>query len=333
MKINNFQMPESIVKEESTYTDKFGRFIMQPLERGYGVTLGNSLRRILISSLPGTAIIAIKVNDAPHEFTTLKGVVEDLSEIILNLKEVRFKDITNKSSKIEFTLKGQQVFTAKDIQDNTADFEILNPEKHIATLNKDANLNIEIRMGSGFGYVPSDDNKLANLPLEFIYVDSIFSPVSKANYIIENTRVGKRTDYEKLILEITTDGSINPEDALVNSARLMQEHIDMFLNLNPENVKKQEEPVRTEKDEEHEMIKKILLMPVDELDLSVRSQNCLRSANIKTISDLVSKNEGEMLHYRNFGRKSLAELGELIENFGLTFGMDVDKYLKEETTV
>lgn len=333
MKINNFQMPESIIKEESTYTDTFGRFVMQPLERGYGVTLGNSLRRILISSLPGSAIIAIKVNDAPHEFTTLKGVVEDLSEIILNLKEVRFKDITNKSSKIEFTLKGQQIFTAQNIQDNTADFEVLNPEKHIATLNKDANLNIEIRMGSGFGYVPSDDNKQANLPLEFIYVDSIFSPVVKANYIMENTRVGKRTDYEKLTLEITTDGSINPEDALVNSARLMQEHIDMFLNLNPENVKKMEEPVRTEKDEEHEMIKKILLMPVDELDLSVRSQNCLRSANIKTISDLVSKNEGEMLHYRNFGRKSLAELGELIENFGLTFGMDVDKYLKEETPV
>ncbi|MFZ1320804.1 MAG: DNA-directed RNA polymerase subunit alpha [Ignavibacteria bacterium] len=333
MKINNFQMPESIIKEESTYTDTFGRFVMQPLERGYGVTLGNSLRRILISSLPGSAIIAIKVNDAPHEFTTLKGVVEDLSEIILNLKEVRFKDITNKSSKIEFTLKGQQIFTAQNIQDNTADFEVLNPEKHIATLNKEANLNIEIRMGSGFGYVPSDDNKQANLPLEFIYVDSIFSPVVKANYIMENTRVGKRTDYEKLTLEITTDGSINPEDALVNSARLMQEHIDMFLNLNPENVKKMEEPVRTEKDEEHEMIKKILLMPVDELDLSVRSQNCLRSANIKTISDLVSKNEGEMLHYRNFGRKSLAELGELIENFGLTFGMDVDKYLKEETPV
>jgi len=326
-------MPESIIKEESTYSDTFGRFIMQPLERGYGVTLGNSLRRILISSLPGTAIIAIKVNDAPHEFTTLKGVVEDLSEIILNLKEVRFKDITNKSSKIEFTLKGQQVFTAKNIQDHTADFEILNPKKHIATLNKDANLNIEIRMGSGFGYVPSEDNKQANLPLEFIYVDSIFSPVVKANYIIENTRVGKRTDYEKLVLEVTTDGSINPEDAVVNSARLMQEHIDMFLNLNPENVKKIEEPVRSEKDEEHEMIKKILLMPVDELDLSVRSQNCLRSANIKTISDLVSKNEGEMLHYRNFGRKSLAELGELIENFGLTFGMDVDKYLKEETPV
>lgn len=330
MKINNFQMPESIVKEESSYSDTFGRFIVQPLERGYGVTLGNSLRRILISSLPGSAIIAIRINDAPHEFTTIKGVVEDLSEIILNLKEVRFKDITGKSSKIEFNLKGPHKFTAKDLQDNTADFEILNPEKFIATLNKDANLNIELRMGTGVGYVPSEDNKQANLPMEFICMDSIFSPVKLANYIIENTRVGKRTDYEKLILEITTDGSINPEDALVYSAKLLQEHIQLFLNLNPQHIEKKEEPVKTEKDEEHEMIRKILIMPVDELDLSVRSQNCLRSANIKTIADLVGKNEGEMLHYRNFGRKSLAELGELIENFGLTFGMDVDKYLKEE---
>jgi len=323
-------MPETIVKEESSYTDTFGRFIVQPLERGYGVTMGNSLRRVLISSLPGSAIIAIRVNDAPHEFTTLKGVVEDLSEIILNLKEVRFKDLTNKSIKIELNLKGPHKFTAKDIQDKTADFEILNPEKYIATLNKDANLNIEIRMGTGVGYVPSEDNKQTNLPLEFICIDSIFSPIRVANFKIENTRVGKRTDYEKLILDITTDGSINPEDALVYSARILQEHNKLFLNLNPEQVEKKEEPVKSEKDEEHEMVKKILLMPVDELDLSVRSQNCLRSANIKTIADLVSKNEGEMLHYRNFGRKSLAELGELIENFNLTFGMDVDKYLKEE---
>ena len=306
MKFNNFQMPEAIVKEESTYSDTFGRFIVQPLERGYGVTLGNSLRRILISSLPGSAIIAIRINDAPHEFTTLKGVVEDLSEIILNLKEVRFKDLTGKSSKIEFNLKGPHKFTAKDLQDNTADFEILNPEKFIATLNKDANLNIELRMGTGVGYVPSEDNKQANLPMEFICMDSIFSPVKLANYIIENTRVGKRTDYEKLIMEITTDGSINPEDALVYSAKLLQEHIQLFLNLNPQHVEKKEEPVKNEKDEEHEMIRKILIMPVDELDLSVRSQNCLRSANIKTIADLVGKNEGEMLH--NYLLKLISDL-------------------------
>lgn len=331
MKINNFQMPDAILKEESTYTETFGRFIVQPLERGYGVTLGNSLRRILISSLPGSAVIAIKVNDAPHEFTTLKGVVEDLSEIILNLKEVRFKDITGKGTKIEFALKGPHKFTAKDIQQNTSDFEVLNPDKYIATLNKDATLNIELRMGTGVGYVPAEDNKHVALPIEYIYVDSIFSPVKLANYVIENTRVGKRTDYEKLILEINTDGSINPEDALVYAAKLLQDHVQLFLNLNPQQAPRREEPVTQERDEQFERIKKILLMPVDELDLSVRSQNCLRSANIKTISDLVSKNESEMLHYRNFGRKSLAELGELIENFGLTFGMDVDKYLKEET--
>lgn len=321
-------MPENVVTEESTYTDTFGRFVIQPLERGYGVTLGNSLRRILISSLTGTAIIAIKVNDASHEFTTIKGVVEDLSEIILNLKEVRFKDLTGKASKIEFNLKGPKEFTAKDIQDNTADFEVLNPDKFIATLNKDANLNIELRLAQGVGYVPSEENKKTELPLGFITIDSIFSPIKSVNFLTENTRVGQRTDYEKLLIDITTDGSITPEEALISSARILREHIQLFLNLKPESEEK--EPVKEEKDEQFEMVRKILKMPVDELDLSVRSQNCLRSANIKTIADLVRKNEAEMLHYRNFGRKSLAELGELIEGFNLHFGMDVDKYLQEE---
>ena len=190
MKIFHIQMPEKVAKEESTYTDTYGKFVIQPLERGFGVTIGNSLRRILISSLPGTAITAIKVNDAPHEFTTIKGVVEDLSEIILNLKEVRFKDITGKGTKIELSVKGPKDLTAKDIQDATADFEVLNPDQHIATLNKDANLDIELRLGQGVGYVPSDENKKAELPLCFISMDSIFTPVTKVNYLIENTRVG-----------------------------------------------------------------------------------------------------------------------------------------------
>ena len=322
-------MPENVVIEESSYTDTFGRFSIQPLERGYGVTLGNSLRRILISSLSGTAIIAIKVNDAPHEFTTIKGVVEDLSEIILNLKEVRFKDITGKANKIELNLKGPKDFTSKDIQDATADFEVLNKDLHIATLNKEANLDIELRLGQGVGYVPSEENKKTELPLGFISIDSIFSPVVSVNYHVENTRVGQRTDYEKLTVEIITDGSLTPEEALISSARILKEHIQLFLNMKPDS--EEVEQVVEEKDEQHEMIKKILLMPVDELDLSVRSQNCLRSANIKTIGDLVRKNEAEMLHYRNFGRKSLAELGELIESFNLHFGMDVDKYLNEST--
>jgi len=329
MKINYLKVPESVVIEDFSYTDTFGKFVVQPLERGYGVTLGNSLRRILISSLQGTAIVALKVNNAPHEFTTIKGVVEDLSEIVLNLKEVRFKDLTGKSTKIELSIKGPKELTAKDIQDATPDFQILNPDLHIATLNKKATLNVELRIGTGFGYVPAEDNKKTDLPLGFISLDSIFSPIKNVNYIIENTRVGQRTDYEKLILEVITDGSITPEEAVIFSSKILKDHIQLFLNLSPDIEEK--EPEKEEEDEQFEMTRKILLMPVDELDLSVRSQNCLRSANIKIIADLVSKNESEMLHYRNFGRKSLAELGELMDGFGLSFGMDVDKYLKEES--
>ena len=329
MKINHLQMPEKVIIEETSYTDTFGRFIVQPLERGYGVTIGNAMRRVLISSLPGTAIVAIKVNDVPHEFSTIKGIVEDVSEMILNLKEVRFKDITRKSTKIELNLKGPQEFTAKDIQNATSEFEILNPDLHIATLNKDVVLNLELRIGTGIGYVPSEENKKYELPLNFIPIDSIFSPIINVNFTIENTRVGQRTDYEKLLLEINTDGSITPEEAVIMSSRILREHLQLFLDLKPD--MQETETVEEEKNEEFEMIRKVLIMPVDELDLSVRSQNCLRSANIRTIGDLVSKNESEMLHYRNFGRKSLAELGELIESFGLSFGMDITKYLKEES--
>jgi DNA-directed RNA polymerase subunit alpha len=328
MKINHLQIPEKVERDETTFSDTYGKFILQPLERGYGITVGNALRRILISSLPGTAIVAIKINDIPHEFSTIKGVVEDLTEIILNLKEVKFKNLTGSSNRIDFKIKGPKEFTAQDIQNATSDFKILNPEQHIATLNKDANLNIELRMGSGIGYVPAEDNKKYELPLGFIPIDSIFSPVVNVNYTIENTRVGQRTDYDKLILEVKTTGAITPDDAVVMAARIMKEHLQLFLNLKPEFVEKSVED--EEKDEQFEEIRKILKTPVDELELSVRSQNCLRSADIKTIGDLVRKNESEMLHFRNFGRKSLAELTELIESYGLSFGMDVDKYLKEE---
>ncbi|MGB9697441.1 MAG: DNA-directed RNA polymerase subunit alpha [Ignavibacteria bacterium] len=328
MKINHLQIPDKVERDEATFSNTYGKFILQPLERGYGITVGNALRRILISSLPGTAIVAIKINDIPHEFSTIKGVVEDLTEIILNLKEVKFKNLTGSSNRIEFKIKGPKEFTAQDIQNATGDFQILNPEQHIATLNKDANLNIDLRMGSGIGYVPAEDNKKYDLPLGFIPIDSIFSPVVNVNYTIENTRVGQRTDYDKLILEVQTTGAITPEDAVVMASRIMKEHLQLFLNLKPEFVEKSVED--EERDEQFEEIRKILKTPVDELELSVRSQNCLRSADIKTIGDLVRKNESEMLHFRNFGRKSLAELTELIESYGLSFGMDVDKYLKEE---
>ena len=328
MKINHLHLPEKVIREENTYTDTFGRFIMQPLEKGYGVTIGNALRRVLISSLPGTAIVALQVNDLQHEFTTIKGVVEDLSEIILNLKEVRFKDLTGKSSKIEFTISGPAELKAKHIQEATADFEILNPDLHIATLNKEGKMNVELRIASGIGYVPSDENKKHELPLGFIPIDSLFSPVLNVNFVIENTRVAQKTDYEKLILDIETNGAMEPETAIILASRVLKDHIQLFLNLSPEaEIKEIEEEV---KDEQFENTRKILLTPVDELDLSVRSQNCLRSANIKNIADLVGKQESDMLHYRNFGRKSLAELGDLIESFGLTFGMDVDKFIGEE---
>jgi len=328
MKINHLHLPEKVIKEESTYTETFGRFIMQPLERGYGVTMGNAFRRVLVSSLPGTAIIALKINDLHHEFTTVKGVVEDLSEIILNLKEVRFKDLTGKSSKIEFKISGPAVLKAKHIQDATADFEILNPELHIATLNKEGVMDVELRIGTGIGYVPSEENKKHELPLGFITTDSLFSPVLNVNYTIENTRVAQRTDYEKLVLDVTTNGALEPEMAIIIASRILKDHIQLFLNLSPDAIiRDTEEEV---KDEQFESVKKTLLTPVDELDLSVRSQNCLRSANIKNLAELVSKQESDMLHYRNFGRKSLAELGDLIESHGLTFGMDVDKYVGEE---
>lgn len=328
MKINHLHLPEKVIKEENTYTNTFGRFIMQPLEKGYGVTIGNALRRVLISSLPGTAIVALQVNDAQHEFTTIKGVVEDLSEIILNLKEVRFKDLTGKSSKIEFTISGPAELKAKHIQEATADFEILNPDLHIATLNKEGKMNVELRIASGIGYVPSEENKKHELPLGFVPIDSLFSPVLNVNFVIENTRVAQKTDYEKLILDIETNGAMEPETAIILASRVLKDHIQLFLNLSPEaEIKEIEEEV---KDEQFENTRKILLTPVDELDLSVRSQNCLRSANIKNIAELVGKQESDMLHYRNFGRKSLAELGDLIESFGLTFGMDVDKFIGEE---
>jgi DNA-directed RNA polymerase subunit alpha len=328
MKINHLHLPEKVIKEESSYTETFGRFIMQPLERGYGVTIGNALRRVLVSSLPGTAIIALKINELHHEFTTVKGVVEDLSEIILNLKEVRFKDLTGKSSKIEFKISGPAQLKAKHIQEATADFEILNPDLHIATLNKEGVMDVELRIGTGIGYVPSDENKKHDLPLGFIATDSLFSPVLNVNYVIENTRVAQRTDYEKLVLDVNTNGAMEPEMAVIIASRILKDHIQLFLNLSPDaEIRDTEEEV---KDEQFENIKKILLTPVDELDLSVRSQNCLRSADIKNIAELVGKQESDMLHYRNFGRKSLAELGDLIESFGLTFGMDVDKYIGEE---
>lgn len=320
------QMPEGVELEEASYSSTFGRFIIQPLERGFGTTIGNALRRVLLSSLPGAAITMVKIDGVLHEFSSIPGVVEDVTQIILNLKEVRFKLINKKPDKVTLELSGPKEFTAGDIQNGTTDFEILNPDHHIATLNKGANFKVELRIGRGHGYVPAEENKLPDQPIGAIPIDAIYTPIKNVSFRVENTRVQQRIDYEKLILEITTDGSITPDDSLTYAGKILRDHINLFINFDIE--PEDEEP--SEVDEESLKIRKLLKMPVDELELSVRSYNCLMAANIKTIGDLVRRDEQEMLRFRNFGRKSLQELTQILEEKGLQFGMDVDKYLRAD---
>lgn len=322
------KMPDGLVLDEKTAKENYGKFSIQPLERGFGVTLGNSLRRVLLSSLTGAAINAIKIEGVLHEFTSIPGVVEDVTEIVLNLKQVRMRIVNKKAFKLELNLKGPGELKAKDFQEATPDIEILNPDLHIATLNKDANLVMELRFGLGKGYVPSNEQNLQDQTIGLIPIDSIYTPIKNVRYDVENVRIGESNDFEKLSLEVTTDGSITPEDALSNAATILRDHINMFINFD---VEQEEDKVESEKDAEAERIKKILLTGVDDLELSVRSHNCLKAANIKTLGDLVRKDESEMLKFRNFGRKSLAELVEIVENYGLEFGMDVDKYIKDKS--
>ncbi len=328
MSVSNLKMPEAVVLDETSYSNNFGRFFLQPLERGYGVTMGNSLRRVLLSSLSGAAITSVKFSGVLHEFTTIEGVVEDVSEIILNLKQVRLKLLNKKPNKIDISFSGEGEFTAADIQKHSTDIEVLNPELHIATLNKNAKFDIEIRAGRGKGYVPAAENVAPDQTIGVIPIDSIFTPIKIVKYDIENVRIGDKNDYEKLTLEITTDGSITPDDALTQAAKILKEHIQLFINFD---IEQEEEQASSAKDSERDRIRKILLTNVDDLELSVRSHNCLKAANIKNLAELVRKDESEMLKFRNFGRKSLAELMEIVETLGLEFGMDVEKYLKEET--
>jgi DNA-directed RNA polymerase subunit alpha len=322
----NFQMPERVELDEASYSNTFGRFILQPLERGFGVTLGNAFRRVLLSSLPGAAITAIKIENVLHEFSTIPGVVEDVSEIILNLKAVRMKLLNKKLGKVTVNIQGGKDFTAADIQRACPEIEILSPGQHIARLDPSANLEIELRIGRGRGYVPAEENKMPDQALGVIPIDSIFTPIKNVRSLVESIRVGQKTDYEKLILEITTDGSITPDDALTTASKILRDHIQLFMTFD---VEQESEREALSQDTEGASIRKKLTMSVDDLELSVRSHNCLRAANIKTIADLVRREEAELLKFRNFGRKSLAELSEIIEDLGLTFGMDVDKYLKE----
>jgi len=322
--MTTIQMPDGIVLDDASYSTTFGRFIIQPLEKGYGVTIGNSFRRILLSSLTGSAIVAIKIDNVMHEFSTIHGVVEDVAEIVLNLKEVCLKQINPKADKVVLSLKGPHTFTAADIQAASPEFEILNPERYICTLGEEAQFEIEIRIGRGRGYVPAEENKLPDQVLGRIPIDAIFTPIKNVRFLVENTRVGGSTDYDKLTLEITTDGSLTPEDALSQAAHILLDHVQMFIDFD---ISKKDDERNSEEYAEISRIRKILLTSVDDLELSVRSHNCLKAANIKNLAELVCRDEAEMLKFRNFGRKSLSELGQIVEENGLSFGMDVDKYI------
>ncbi len=318
------QMPDGVEVEE--LTDKSGRFVIQPLERGYGVTIGNALRRVLLSSLDGIAITAIKVDGVQHEFSTIEGVAEDVADIILNLKGVRFRAGDVNDGQIHVSLNGPGTWTAADIGAATSEFEILNPEHHIATLDKKAKISAELRIARGRGYVPSTENKQADDPIGVIAIDAVFTPITNVKYSILQTRVGERIDYERLTMEVETDGSVSPEDALAQAASILRDHINLFIKMDSEPQPTEEEK---EVDAEVQRLRELLAQSVDELDLSVRAHNCLKAANIKSIGDLVRREESEMLKFRNFGRKSLQELVQVLEERGLAFGMEVDKYLEE----
>jgi DNA-directed RNA polymerase subunit alpha len=319
----SIQMPEPLEVEESK--DTFGTFILQPLERGFGVTIGNSFRRILLSSLPGIAINAIKIQGVEHEYSSIEGVKEDVYEIILNLKEVRFEQIEQSNGVIHITKKGKGTLTAKDIDDTTADYDVLNKDLVIANLSDDTEINIELRVGRGRGYVPAEEQSIdTEEDVTLIPIDAIYTPIKQVQFEVENVRVGQRTDYEKLIMDVTTDGSINSKEALTIAGKILKEHIEKFI------TEKIDEPFTQEEEEvdaEKQRITNLLKTSIEDLNLSVRSYNCLKSANINTIGELVQRDEQDLLKFRNFGKKSLAELVEVIEDKNLHFGMDTSKYL------
>ncbi len=315
-------MPKGIQIEKSDTVQNYGKVVIEPLERGWGHTIGNSLRRILLSSLQGAAVTSVRIDGVQHEYSTIDGVVEDVSDIILNIKQIRMKLVADHDTILRLEVSGEGEVKASDIEKNP-DVVILNPDQHIATINADAKLKIEMNVSDGRGYVAAEGNRNDDEPVGTIPIDSIFTPVIKVNYVVENTRVGQRTDLDKIIFDIWTDGSLSVEDAIGYAAKLLYDHLDVFINIEGEF-----EPVQElVHDERTERLRQLLKMRVDELELSVRSNNCLRAANIHSLADLVRNQESDMLKYKNFGRKSLIELNQVLSNLGLTFGMDVERIL------
>ncbi len=319
-----FEMPKRLEVDKATLTKTYGKFTAEPFERGYATTIGNSLRRVLISSIDGAAVTSIKVNGMLHEFSSLNGVLEDGVQIVLNVKKLAFRYHGKGTKQVYVDVKRQGQITAKDIQADET-IEIVNPDMHICTLTKDVPFRLEMEIGRGRGYVPAEKNKKEGSPIGMIPVDSVFSPVAKVNYFVEETRVGQITDYDRLIMEITTNGAMGPEEALLYASNILQRHLDIFVNYGelPEEEEEEEE-------EEDESFRDLINKPISELELSVRSANCLEAAQIKTIGDLIQKSEAEMLKYKNFGKKSLSEIMSILGPMGLTLGMNIEERLKRK---
>jgi DNA-directed RNA polymerase subunit alpha len=325
MAILAFQKPDKVILLEAD--DQYGKFEFRPLEPGYGITVGNALRRILLSSLEGFAITTIKIEGIDHEFSTITGVMEDVTEVILNLKQIRFKRMVEDvdSEKIVVKISGQEVFKAGDLNNALSSFEVLNPEHVICRMEHDVKLQIEINISKGRGYVPAEENQPAEAEFGVIAIDSIFTPIRNVKYSIENYRVEQKTDYEKLIIEISTDGSIHPKDALKEAAKILIYHFMLFSE-DKITIDYEDKMANEEFDEEILHMRQLLKTKLIDLDLSVRALNCLKAAEVESLGDLVKFNKNDLLKFRNFGKKSLTELDELLETMSLSFGMDVAKY-------
>jgi len=326
VRLARFEMPKRLVKDDTAATPIYAKFIAEPFETGYGHTIGNSLRRVLLSSLEGAAITSVKIDGAMHEFTTIDGVVEDVTEIILNLKKVKFKCHSRDTQTLLLSVNRDGAVTAADIQVNQ-NIEAINPTQLICTLDKKKKLEMELEIKIGRGFCPGDENKKPDQAIGVIAIDSLFSPVTRVRYAVESARVGQRTDYDKLIIEIWTDGRLTPDDALTQASGILQHHLDVFVGYDKNAIQFEEEEKK--EDDERIKLKKLLNMSVNEIELSVRAANCLNNANITTVGQLAMKTEQEMLKYRNFGKKSLNEIKDKLAGLNLTLGMTFDAELFE----
>ena len=320
---NDLIKPKQLEVDEKALTSTYGKFYAEPFERGFAATVGNSLRRILLSSLMGAAIVSVRIKGILHEFSTIPGVTEDVTDIVLNLKEVRLKLNDTEQQTLRIETKGPRTVQAKDLVGGPS-VEILNPEQHIVTLSREAKFDMELVVKLGRGYVPAERNREEGVPVDTIFIDSVFSPIRKVNFNVTNARVGQRTDYERLVFEVWTDGGVKPDDAVAYAAKILQDQVQIFINFT-------EEPQPRTRDESPALsLNENLFRSVDELEFSVRSQNCLQNADIKYIGELVQRSEQEMLKTKNFGQKSLNEIKEILRGMGLELGMKLDRYPARE---